>query len=84
MYILPVFTTVSLIVKEKESRAKESMRMMGMTDFPYWFSWFFYYSILNTIYSLIGWSVLCINVIGSSNPWYILLFIWLYGEAVFG
>jgi len=84
MYILPVFTIVSLMVKEKESKARESMRMMGMTDFPYWFSWFFYYTTLNTILSLIAWLVLCINVIGASNPWYVLLFIWLYGQSVFG
>lgn len=84
MYILPVFTTVSLIVKEKESRAKESMRMMGMTDFPYWMSWFVYYTLLNTVICLIAWGILFINVIGFSNPWYILLCIWLYGQAIFG
>lgn len=32
MYILPVFTIISLLVKEKESKARESLRMMGMTD----------------------------------------------------
>ena len=84
IYILPVFTTVSLIVKEKESKAKESMRMMGMNDFPYWMSWFVYYTLLNTLISLIAWSILFINVIGSSNPSYILIYIWLYGQAVFG
>lgn len=84
MYIMPVFTTVSLIVKEKESKAKESMRMMGMTDAPYWLSWFAYYTILNTIFSILAWAVLCINVIGASNPFYIFLYIWLYGQSVFG
>jgi hypothetical protein len=84
MYILPVFTIVSLMVKEKESKARESMRMMGMTDVPYWLSWFIYYTALNTILSVIAWLVLCINVIGASNPWYVLLFIWLYGQSVFG
>ena len=79
MYILPVFTIVSLIVKEKESKTKESMRMMGMTDSPYWLSWFVYYTTLNTALSLIAWAVLNINVIGYSNIWYILLYIWLYG-----
>jgi hypothetical protein len=84
MYILPVYTCVSLLVKEKEFKARESMRMMGMTDFPYWMSWFAYYTVLNTVFSLAAWLVMCINVIGPSNPWFILLFIWLYGEAVFG
>ena len=84
MYILPVFTIISLLVKEKESKARESMRMMGMTDLPYWLSWFVYYTILNTIFSLIAWGVLCINVIGFSNPWWVFLWIWLYGESIFG
>jgi len=45
IYLLPVYNTVFLILKEKESRTKESCRMMGMTDLPYWMSWFVYYSI---------------------------------------
>lgn len=84
MYILPVFMVVSLLVKEKESKARESMRMMGMTDFPYWLSWFVYYSAVNTVLSIVAWAVLCINVIGQSNIFYVFLWIWLYGEAVFG
>lgn len=42
MYIPPVYRTVYRIVAEKENRAKESMRMMGLKDFPYWASWFMY------------------------------------------
>lgn len=45
IYLLPVYNTVFLIVQEKESRTKESCRMMGMTDLPYWLSWFVYYTI---------------------------------------
>jgi ATP-binding cassette subfamily A (ABC1) protein 3 len=83
-FILPVFTIVSLLVKEKESKARESMRMMGMTDFPYWLSWFIYYTIINTVLSLVAWGVLCINVIGQSNVFYVFIWIWLYGESIFG
>jgi hypothetical protein len=84
MYMLPVFMIVSQLVKEKESRARESMRMMGMTDLPYWMSWFVYYTLLSTVISIIAWATLCINVIRYSNPWWILLFFWLYGQATFG
>jgi arabinogalactan endo-1,4-beta-galactosidase len=34
-----MYRTVYRIVFEKFSKAKESMRMMGMSDFPYWASW---------------------------------------------
>ncbi len=44
LYILPMYNMVFFIVKEKEQRTKESMRMMGMTDLPYWLSWLTYYT----------------------------------------
>jgi len=84
IYVLPVYNTVYLIVKEKESRTKESCRMMGMTDLPYWLSWFTFYTIQNTIISFIAWAALCINVIGNSNKGLIFLYIWLFGESIFG
>jgi ATP-binding cassette subfamily A (ABC1) protein 7 len=84
IYLLPVYNTVFLIVKEKESRTKESCKMMGMTDLPFWLSWFAYFTIQNTIISLIAWGVLCINVIVYSNKGLILIFFWLFGESIFG
>ena len=84
MYIPPVYNTVFLIVREKESRTKESMRMMGMSDWPYWLSWFVYYSCINTALTAISWFIIQFNVIGSSNKFLIWLFMWLYGEAIFG
>jgi hypothetical protein len=41
----PIYNCVYGIVKEKEQKSKESMRMMGLNDFPYWLSWFAFYSI---------------------------------------
>ena len=38
-YIPPVYNMTFKIVREKENRAKETMRIMGMTDLPYWMSW---------------------------------------------
>lgn len=62
LFILPVFNIVFFIVKEKEQRVKESMRMMGMTDFSYWMSWFIYYTMINTVTSFVAWVTLSINV----------------------
>ena len=83
-YIPPVYNTVFHLVKEKESRTKESMRMMGMTDTAYWLSWFCYYTLINTAISTLSWIILLINVINYSNVFYVWLFFWLYGQAVFG
>jgi hypothetical protein len=62
MYIPIMYRTVYRIVFEKVTRAKESMRIMGMTDLPYWASWFVTYSTINTLLVLGAWGVLIINV----------------------
>ena len=84
MYIPSVYNTVFLIVREKESRTKESMRMMGMSDWPYWLSWFTYFTVINTLLTTLVWLIMCINIIESSNKLLIWLYIWLYGQSVFG
>jgi ATP-binding cassette subfamily A (ABC1) protein 3 len=63
IYILPTYRLISNIVSEKESKARESMKMMGLVDFSYWLSWFFYYLIIVTIISGLCIGVLSINVI---------------------
>ena len=78
-YIPPVYNTVFHLVKEKESRTKESMRMMGMTDTAYWLSWFVYYTMINTAISTLSWILLLINVVSYSNIFYVWGFLWLYG-----
>jgi hypothetical protein len=40
MYIPVMYRTVYRVVSEKTSRAKELMRMMGLSDLPYWLSWY--------------------------------------------
>lgn len=83
-FIPPVYNMTFKIVREKESRTKETMRIMGMTDLPYWLSWFVFYTIINTVVTTLCWGVLLINVITYSQPFYLWIFFWLYGEAVFG
>ena len=83
-YIPMVYNLVFKIVSEKETRAKEIMRIMGMTDLPYWLSWFVFYTCINTVVTTLAWGTLMFKVINYSNPFYVWLFFWLYGEAVFG
>ena len=83
-YIPPVYNMTFRIVREKETRAKETMRIMGMTDLPYWLSWFIFYTAINTVVTTLSWGILLTKVINYSQPFYIWIFFWLYGEAVFG
>ena len=72
------------IVREKETRAKETMRIMGMTDLPYWLSWYFCYTCINFVVTTFAWSILLFKVLNYSQPMYIWIFFFLYGQAVFG
>jgi len=45
IYILPVSKVIERITSEKESRARESMKIMGMSDFAYFLSWWSYYTV---------------------------------------
>ena len=79
MYIPMVYDVVFLIVQEKESGIKETMKIMGMTTGSYWLSWFVYYTLINTVMTLLALVVISINVITYSKAVYVWLFFWLYG-----
>jgi len=79
MYIPPIFRTTYRIVAEKENKVKESMRMMGLKDFPYWASWYSYYTFTNTCLSTLVWIILYTKVTSRSAGWILFLIVWLYG-----
>ena len=72
------------IVNEKVTRAKESMRMMGLGDLAYWTSWLAYYTIINTAITIVVWLILMINVYQRKSAFLLFLMIWLYGQSLFG
>lgn len=84
MYIPPIFRTTYRIVAEKESKVKESMRMMGLRDTPYWLSWLTYYTIVNTTMTLIVWAILITKVLSKTEGWILFLLVWLFGQSLFG
>lgn len=84
MYIMPVNRLVNRIVNEKETKARESMKIMGMTDTAYWLSWFIYYIGVSTVISLVSSLILCINVFENSSWFLIFIFFWIYGLSLYG
>lgn len=84
IYILPMYRLISNVVSEKESKARESMKMMGLTDFSYWLSWWVYYLIIVTIITVLVLIVLSINVLKYSNRGLIFVYFWIYGLSLFG
>ena len=58
------------------------MKIMGLSEWEYFNSYFLHYLIMNTIYSLINSSIL-LKVFSHVPFIYIFLFFWLYGMSVF-
>ena len=83
VFIPPVYNMVFMLVKEKESRIKESMRMMGMKDCAYWLSWYVYYTAISTMIVFLAWLVLLVNCLKNSNPVLVLIFMLFYAQAIF-
>ena len=84
MFVPVVYRTAYRIVNEKESRAKESMKMMGLKDFPYFLSWWCYYTTVNTILCLLCTLVLMTLVMTYSNGFVVFIYLWLFGQSAFG
>lgn len=53
IFKIPYFYITSKIASEKESKAKEGMKMMGLRDSTYYLSWFILYMSISIITSLI-------------------------------
>jgi hypothetical protein len=84
IFIPPVYNTTYLMVQEKQTRIKESMRMMGMSDVPYWLSWFVWFLFVETVLVTLAFVIIVWNCISYSQPFYVWLYMWLYGIGVFG
>ena len=84
IFVVPFFKTIYLIVAEKASRIRESMRMMGSRETPYWLSWFVHYTMVNTLVSLTVAATLGLFVLKRSSPLVAFLYHWFYGQSLFG
>ena len=73
IYKIPFFYVTSKIAFEKESKVKEGMKMMGLRDFTYYFSWIITYFCISAITSLIVTNMLCVVIFKNLN--YFLVFI---------
>ena len=81
-YLCPLILYVLKMVVEKESKAKEVMKIMGMGEFTYFLSYFVEYFIVNIIY---GFAVgLIAKLIFYKIPYlYLVLYLWLFGLNIY-
>ena len=60
------------------------MRMMGLSDFSYWISWWTYYSTIITIISIVCTIIASSKLIVLSSKGLVFLLFWVYGMSLFG
>ena len=81
-YAFPLCLNVYKLIKEKESRAKEIMKMMGLDELSYFLSYFIIYIFINTIYALFN-SLILNEVINYIELQYLFILFFLYGLAIY-
>ena len=83
-YIMPVFRLCYRMVSEKETRVKESMQMMGLSEWAFWMSWFIYYFILNVFISCSCTFVLYKWLLNHTPFFTLWLYFFVFGISLFG
>ena len=81
-YALPLSINIYRLVKEKESRAKEGMKIMGLKESTYFLSYFIIYLIVNLIYSFCN-SILLNKGMTYIEIIYLFIFFYLYGLVIY-
>lgn len=72
------------MVSEKETRVRESMQMMGLSEWAFWTSWFLYYLILNIFISTSCTFVLYKWLLHHTPFMTLWLYFFVYGLSLFG
>ena len=83
-FLIPLYYLVSKLAEEKESKAREGMKMMGLKDFTYYLSWFFFYIVVIIVMSTIMSVVVGFSVFPQSSGFLMFILAFLYGTSLFG
>eukprot|EP00055_Hartaetosiga_balthica_P016967 m.110165 g.110165 ORF g.110165 m.110165 type:complete len:1869 (+) comp9218_c2_seq1:80-5686(+) len=86
-FISPVASIVYSIVYEKEKRLKESMKMMGLTEFMHWLGWFikcFSYLLFTVIIMTIAFGVGELTPKSDTGVIFILLLLNMIASIAYG
>jgi hypothetical protein len=73
-----------MLSSEKESKAREGMKMMGLKDSSYFLSWFILFSVISAITSIIATIVSSRGILTNVRPIMFFLFSQLYSVTLFG
>jgi ATP-binding cassette subfamily A (ABC1) protein 3 len=83
IYMIPLIVFVFRMVKDKETRVKEGMKIMGMTNLAFFLSYFVQYLIINIFYAIVG-SIILRDALESVMFGIKFAFLFMYGLSIFG
>ena len=81
-YAFPLSINIYRLIKEKESKAKELMKIMGLNDFNYFFSYFVIYFFFNFLHAVFNALIVKYILIYIEYGYLFILF-FLYGLVIF-
>lgn len=78
-----VSVLLTSLVREKESKIKESMKIMGMKTLAFWMSWSIVYLVVILIVCLLMLVIAVPSkIFGNSNALCVFIFLYLYGLSL--
>lgn len=83
IYLIPFYYLTSKIASEKESKAREGMKMMGLQDSVYYLSWFILYFSITIINSTLA-TLMASRFFSQVNMGQFWIFLVLYGLTLYG
>lgn len=81
---IPYLYFIQKIAAEKESKAREGMKMMGLTDSTYYLAWFIVYFVISVVSSLLATIVLCVFALTHVSPAIFFVFSVMYMMCQYG
>lgn len=75
---------ISRICTDKETKMREAMNMMGLTDTGFWLSWYITYALLYFVIALLATLITSWSLFPKSNVAIIFLMFFLYGLTCLG
>ena len=84
IYLIPFYYLTTKISGEKESKAREGMKMMGLNDGTYYLSWYILFFSIVFVQSLIIAIISQIGIFKKVNFIIFLVFCVMYSSTLFG
>ena len=83
VFLLPLYYMVTKLAEEKESRAREGMKMMGLNDKSYFVAWAIFMMVVITVMSAIL-TISSARIFTQSNLLLVFLLSITYGMTIYG